>query len=170
MLSGTGSFNQSSIQVPGYVKATISNSQAVVVGQGHGVWDNVHVEDLAQLYTLCLLNILEQDGKALPFGKEGIIFSGNGRHTWGDLAQGVADAAYATGKISSNEVKSVSLEEGARVLTGGDELLVELGFSSTSRTESVVGRKLGWNPTRGSEAWQAGFSEEVKAATEKENK
>ena len=122
------------------------------------------------MYTLCLVNILEKAGQDLPFGKAGIIFSGNGRHTWGDLAQGVADAAYAAGKIQTNEVKSVSLEEGAKVLTGGDELLVELGFSSNSRTESVVGRKLGWEPTRGSDAWIAGFSEEVKVAIEKGDK
>jgi len=165
--AGTGQFNKSSIQVPSYVKATISNGQAVVVGDGEGEWDNVHIDDLAELYTLCLVNILEKDGKDLQFGKPGIIFSGNGRHHWKDLAQGVADAAYAAGKIKSKEVKSVSLEEGAKVLTGGDELLVELGFSSNSRTKSVVGRNLGWKPTRGPEAWKEGFSEEVKAAIEK---
>lgn len=164
--NGTGKFNKSSIQVPSYVKATISNGQAIVVGEGKGIWDNVHVADLAELYTLCLLNILDKSGKDLPFGKEGIIFSGNGRHTWMDLAQGVADAAYADGRIKTKEVKSVSLEQGAKSLTGGDQLLVELGFSSNSRTKSVVGReKLGWKPTRGQEAWRGGFEEEVKAAS-----
>ncbi|KAK5124977.1 hypothetical protein LTR85_001167 [Meristemomyces frigidus] len=167
---GTGEFNKSSIQVPAYVKATIANGQAVVVGEGKGVWDNVDVEDLAELYTLCLLNILEKHGEDLPFGKKGIIFSENGRHTWKELAQGVADAAYAASKIKSKDVKSVSLEEGAKVLTGGDQLLVELGFSSNSRTKGVVGRKLGWKPKKGPEAWEASFSDEVKAAIEKETK
>jgi len=165
---GTGEFNKSSIQVPGYVKATISNGQAIVVGEGKGVWDNVHVEDLAELYTLCLLIILEKDGKDLPWGKEGIIFSENGRHTWKELAQGVADAAYVEGKIKTKDVKSVSLEEGAKLLTGGDQLLVELGLSSNSRTKGTVAREqLGWKPTRGPENWKAGFTEEVKAAIEK---
>jgi len=168
--AGTGEFNRSSIQVPGYVQATIANGQAVVVGEGKGVWDNVHVEDLADLYTLCLLNILERSGADIPTGKKGIIFSGTARHTWKELAQGVADAAYEAGKIKTKEVKSVSLEEGAKAITmtGGDELLTELGFSSNSRTDAVVAReRLGWKPTRGTEHWQRGFTEEVKAAIEK---
>lgn len=169
--TGTGEFNKSSIQVPSYVKATIGNGQTVVVGEGKGVWDNVHVEDLAELYTLCLLNILEKDGADVPVGEKGIIFSENGRHSWKELAQGVADAAYEAGKIKTKHVKSVSLEEGAKVLTAGDQLLVELGFSSNSRTKGAVAReKLGWKPTRGSEDWRKGFTEEVKAAIEKEGK
>jgi nucleoside-diphosphate-sugar epimerase len=37
---GTGQFNKSSIQVPAYTKAAISNGQTVVVGEGKGIWDN----------------------------------------------------------------------------------------------------------------------------------
>jgi len=161
---GQGGFNKSSIQVPAYARATVSNGQAVIVEEGEGVWDNVHIDDLSELYALCLLNVLESGGRDLPWGKEGIIFSENGRHRWFDLAQGVADAAHAAGKIETREVKSVSLEEGAKVLTGGDTLLVELGFSSNSRTKGVVARKLGWKPTRGPEDWKKGFEEEVRAA------
>lgn len=46
---GTGIGNISSIQVPAYVKTTLANGQGVVVGEGKGVWDNVHVEDLVRL-------------------------------------------------------------------------------------------------------------------------
>jgi len=162
---GTGHFNTSSIQVPGYVKATLANGKTVVVGDGAGVWDNVHVEDLAELYRLALLDIIDNSGGNLPFGEKGIVFSENGRHTWSELAQGVADAAVEAGKIGSKEVRSVSLEEGAKVLTGGDELLVELGFSSNSRTKGTVAReRLGWKPKYGREAWQRGFGKEMEAA------
>lgn len=162
---GSGHFNTSSIQVPGYVKATLAEGEAVIVGDGAGIWDNVHVEDLAELYQLALLDIVDHAGSNLPFGEKGIIFSGNGRHTWRELAQGVADAAFEAGKIKSKEVKSVSVEQGARVLTGGDTLLVELGFSSNSRTKSTVAREnLGWKPKYGPEAWRKGFKEEVDAA------
>lgn len=43
---GTGVFNKSSIQVPSYVKTTLANGQGVIVGEGKGIWDNVHVDDL----------------------------------------------------------------------------------------------------------------------------
>lgn len=162
---GTGHFNKSSVQIPSYVQATISTGQAIIVGEGNGVNGNVHVEDLAELYTLCVLNILEKAGKDLPTGKRGIIFSETALHHWRDIAQGVADAAFKAGKIQTPEVKSVSLEEAARVLTGGDTLLAELGFSSNSRTRGTIARKsLGWEPTRSAEAWRRGFEEEVEAA------
>ncbi len=43
---GTGVFNRSSIQVPSYVRTTLGNGQGVIVGEGKGIWDNVHVDDL----------------------------------------------------------------------------------------------------------------------------
>lgn len=160
---GTGHFNRSSIQVPEYVKATLKNGHGVIVGKGKAVWDNVHVEDLAELYELCLLDMIHH-GANLPYGKKGIIFSGTQRHAWLDIAQGVAQAAYDAGAIKSPEVKSVSLEEANKMFGmaehGGS---VELGLSSNSRTEAGVGKRLGWKPTRGKEAWLTGFREEVDA-------
>ena len=164
---GTGAFNKSSIQVPAYAGVTLKTGNGVVVGEGKGIWDNVHVEDLAELYEIVLLNILEKGGADLPFGKKGIIFSGSARHTWRELAEGVAEAAYKAGKIKSPEVKSVTLDEGVNLFPHGSAMRVELGLSSNSRTQSTVGKKLGWKPTRGAEAWKEGFAEEVKAAAEK---
>lgn len=46
--AGTGLFNKSSIQVPGYVKAALKNMQSVIIGEGLGIWDRVHIEDLAE--------------------------------------------------------------------------------------------------------------------------
>ena len=164
---GTGVFNQTSIQVPAYASTTLKAGHGVIVGDGQGVWDHVHVEDLAELYEIVLLDILEKGGANLPFGKKGIIFSGNGRFKWLDIAQGVAEAAHKAGLIKSPEVKSVSLKEGAELFPHGSEMRVELGLSSNSRTESTIARKLGWNPKKGPESWKEGFVEEVKAAAEK---
>lgn len=156
---GTGSFNCLTIQIPMFIRSTLSSGQAVMIGDGRGVWDHVHIEDLARLYELALVEILA-GGKNVPFGKEGIIFSGNGRHTWGSVAQGVADAAYALGKIKSKQVQSASLAEGATWF-GLDELMIELGFASNSRTVSDVGRSWGWQPVKGEEDWQKHFKEEM---------
>ncbi|KAK5166914.1 uncharacterized protein LTR77_007643 [Saxophila tyrrhenica] len=165
---GSGIGNTSSIQVPAYVKTTLASGQGVVVGEGKGIWDNVHVEDLAGLYELVLLNQIQANGSDLPTGKKAIIFSGNGRHTWGELAAGVAQAAYQAGQIKTAEVKSVTIEEAANLWPApwNEPLRVELGLSSNSRTESTVGRQLGWKPSRSAEAWKDGFTEEVKAALE----
>ncbi|KAK4507938.1 hypothetical protein PRZ48_001673 [Zasmidium cellare] len=171
---GSGEWNKSSIQVPSYVKVALSEGQSAVAGEGKGEWDHVHISDLALLYEVVLCRILDNGGDGVPFGKKGIIFSGNGRHTWGEVAQGVANAAYEAGKIKTRELKSVGLEEGAEIFVKGWGLgaedgkqLMEQGFSSNSRTESTIARKLGWRPVKGAEAWKEGFAEEVRLATEK---
>lgn len=69
----------------------------------------VHIQDLAELNELVLLDMVHNDEKNLPFGEKGIIFSGNGRHTWRQMAQGAVDAAFQAEEIEFNTVRSVSL-------------------------------------------------------------
>ncbi|RYN16626.1 hypothetical protein AA0112_g12431 [Alternaria arborescens] len=164
---GTGLWNKRSLQVPRLVRAAITEGQAIVVGDGKGVWDNVHIEDLARLYELTLINILSQDGASLPTGKQGVVFSAHRRHTWIDLSQAVADAVCKAGLIDSNIVRTVSLAEEANLFTGGVEQVAELGFASTCRTRSEVAKRLDSHPCAGIEAWERGFVEEVDALRSK---
>lgn len=157
---GTGLGNRTTIQVPLYTKSILSSGRAIIVGDGKGVWDHVHVEDLARLYEIVVIKMIEA-GQGLPFGKQGIIFSGAGRHSWGEVASGVAQAAYEAGAIKSAEVKSVTLEEGAKALTGGNVLIVELGFSSNSRTRADIAERLGWKPQKTEDDFKKHFREEV---------
>jgi len=162
---GSGLFNSSSIQIPAVVRGVLAQGHGIVLGDGKGVWDHVHVEDLAELYKVVVMQILENSGKNLPSGKHGIIFSGNGRHSWLEVSQRVTDACVEMGKITDNHVRRVSLGEGTRILSehfmGADEDMLELGIVSTSRTLSNVGRRLGWKPTRGEDAWIQGFKDDV---------
>ncbi len=164
---GTGTGNRLTIQITASIRSTLSSGQAIVIGEGKGVWDHVHIADLAKLYELAVAKTLARDSD-VPFGKRGIIFSENGQHSWMEVAQGVADAAYELGKIKTNKVKSVSVAEGAKALAGGDELLAELGFASNSRTRSDLGRSWGWKPEKGAEDWKKHFKEEMKVILEQE--
>jgi nucleoside-diphosphate-sugar epimerase len=163
---GTGLWNQWSIQIPAMIRGALDHGRAIVVGDGHGVWDHVHVVDLAELYTIVALRMLA-GGEGVPTGKRGIIFTGNGRHSWMDISQKVADVLVNEGKIDNREVESVSLSEAAQLLSildfVRDESMVELGLASNSRTVSTVGRSLGWKPTRGEEAFDKGFKDDVRA-------
>ncbi|KAI1500903.1 NAD dependent epimerase/dehydratase family protein [Biscogniauxia marginata] len=163
---GSGLFNRISIQIPTYIRTTLAHGHAIVVGSGDTMNDKVHVEDLADLYRIIVLDILENSGKRCRTGKKGIIFSGTGRFTWRELAQGVADACYEEGKIEDNRVKSVGLAEAAKLFTSYaadkvDEANVELGLASNARTIATVAGTLGWKPTRGEEAWRKGFRDDV---------
>lgn len=178
---GTGLFNKTSIQTY-YMKAVMNIGRAVVVGDGEGVWDHVHVKDLADLYNIVTLEILENEGKSVPTGKKGIIFSANGRHSWAEKAQDIADACYAEGAIPEKTVTRLSLEEGTKTLAphlgffSEEQLrkegprLIETGFCSNARTVASVARKLGWAPSRGDEAWKGGFRDDAKDLLESRKK
>lgn len=79
------------------------------------------------------------------------------------MSQAVADAAFEAGMVQSKTVRSVSLADGAKLLTGGMEQVAELGFGSTFRTRSEIAKRLGWCPRAGVEALERGFVEEVSA-------
>lgn len=159
---GTGLGNRLTIQVPRYIRSTLASGQAVMVGDVRGVWDHVHIADLARLYEIVVVKMIE-GGQGLPSGKQGVIFSAAGRHSWGEVAKEVAQAAYEAGAINSAEVKSVDLAEGAKALTDGNELHVELGFSSNSRTRADVAQSLGWKAEKTPEDFKKHFREEVDA-------
>lgn len=59
---GTGLFNRSSVQIPVYVEAALQYGKGVVVGDGEGQIDHVHVRDLAALYELVVREILDNGG------------------------------------------------------------------------------------------------------------
>ena len=167
---GTGLFNNISVQLPTYIQAVLDHGRGVVVKPGEGEWDHVHVEDLAELYEIAVVDVVENGGKGLPSGKKSIIFSANGRHSWMEVAQRVAEACYEEGEIKDKQVESLGLTEAAQVLKmmgQVNEELVELGLSSNSRTVSTIGRQLGWKPTRGEEAWKKGFRDDVQAVLKK---
>ncbi|KAK3331444.1 NAD dependent epimerase/dehydratase family protein [Apodospora peruviana] len=166
---GTGLFNKNSIQMLSYMKSALHYGFGTIVGDGSGVWGHVHVRDLAELYKIAVLDVVENGGKRLPSGKKGIIFADNGRSTWLEVAQGATTAVFEEGKIKENQVQSVDLKVGAVRLAefmGFDKLesplVVDAGLSSTARTVSSVAKSLGWTPTRGDEAWKKHFGEELK--------
>ena len=125
---GTGHFNQQSIQIPAMIKAALKTKQAEVIADGKASWNHVHVGDLAKLYETVVQKLLA--GEDLPSGEKGIYFSANGRFTWLEVSQGIADALFTLGISKTEKVKSISLEEAAERLAGGNALLAELAFAS----------------------------------------
>ncbi|KAI0158851.1 NAD dependent epimerase/dehydratase family protein [Pestalotiopsis sp. NC0098] len=166
---GTGLFNRVSIQMPVYIRAVLELGHGVVIGDGAGEINHVHVEDLAELYRIVVLDILEKDGANTPTGKKGIVFSANGIHSWMEVARGIAEACHGAGRISDPGVRSIRLEDAGEYLksymdlVGGDLNELELGLCSNSRTRASAAKKLGWRPTRGEEAWKRSFQEDLSA-------
>jgi nucleoside-diphosphate-sugar epimerase len=124
---GSGKFNKLSIQGPRLIRASLKAGQAFVIGDGKGVWNYVHIDDLADLYVILLQKIL--DGEKVPAGEQ-ILFSETGTFSWIDLSQGIADALHRLGAIKTADVKQVTLEDAAGHLFGGNLLVTEVSFSS----------------------------------------
>ncbi|KAI0460002.1 NAD dependent epimerase/dehydratase family protein-like protein [Xylaria acuta] len=165
---GSGLFNKRSVQIPVYVAGALDHGRAVVIDDGEGVWDHVHVQDLAALYEILALRILDGKGADLPRGRRGIIFASEGRHSWGDVARGVARACHEAGVLPDARVDSLGLAEATELfarsfLGNADETLVEMGLASSEQTIPTVALRLGWKPARGDEAWQRGFRDDVDA-------
>lgn len=76
---GSGSGNTRSNQVPGLVKSTLERGEAFQVTDGKAIWNNVHVDDLSNLYLL-LTEDAAAGGKKATWGAEGYYFAENGEH------------------------------------------------------------------------------------------
>ena len=124
---GSSLFKNYSYNIPRLIQESIKAGQAQVIGDGEGVWDYVHIADLANLYELLLSRILS--GEYVPSGEEGIFFAGTGRSTWKDASVGVAKALVSLGVIKSEELKYLSYEEASEIY-GMPEQFIKLGFAS----------------------------------------
>ncbi|KAI1209545.1 NAD dependent epimerase/dehydratase family protein [Annulohypoxylon truncatum] len=166
---GSGLWNKLSIQLPMLASAVLKNKRPAVLGEGKGVWDHVHVDDLAELYVLVVRRIIENGGEGVPTGKKGIIFSSNGRFSWLDVTRGMADVLHEKGLLADREVQSVGVSDMKKILglEGATDDIAQLSYFSDSRTLSSVARSLGWNPTRGEEAWKREIQDVVEAVLAK---
>ena len=156
-----GNPNKLSIQVPTLIKAAIKVERAEVVDEGNGVWDYVHIADLATLYEIVTAKAIKNE--PLPDGERGIFFTGTGRFAWKELSQGIADAGFKLGALKTSEVKSISLEEAGQGWAGGATAFVEVGFTSDIRTKSDLAKELGWQPKKTEEDFKNHFFETFSA-------
>ncbi|KAI0970120.1 hypothetical protein F4678DRAFT_437601 [Xylaria arbuscula] len=156
---GAGKFNRFSIQYPTLIRQAVANGQSEYVGEGSGVWDFVHILDLVKLYEIVLLDWV-QGQRSSPVGENGFVFSGTGKFTWKEAADRIGEVGADLGKLTSPEARSISLEEAGKKWTGGFAQLCELAFASNARTSAVIGKELGWKPTRTQKDWEQSFREE----------
>jgi nucleoside-diphosphate-sugar epimerase len=127
---GTGLFNKLSIQIPTIIRTSIKDGETIFVREGKGIWNYVHIADLANLYHLLVSKIIS--GENIPTGKKGILFSATGDYMWKELSEGIANALFSLNSIKSSTPQSVDLQEAAARWFGDGKLtlLAELGFAS----------------------------------------
>lgn len=169
---GTGLYQKTGASMF-FIRGIVSAGSGLVIGKGEGVWDHVHIEDVADLYVLIVRRLVEDNGAGVPFGKRGIIFSANGAHSRLEQTKDSVEGAHKHGLISDTSISHVDLDEGARKfgpalgITNVENNMkearsfVETAFASNARTVSTVARNLGWRPSRGDDAWKQHDSEDA---------
>lgn len=140
---GKGLVNKSSITVPTLTEATFDLGYAPFVGAGKAKWDNVHVEDLADLLIKCV-EASQDSRKDNPdiWGKQAYYFVTGGEHQWKDLSAWIAEEAHRQGYIYEPKTKSVTFEE---AVDKGYKAVIVWGINSKSEAERAR-KYLGWEP------------------------
>lgn len=100
--------------MPALIKLALHEKQAVVLGQGKGLWTFVHISDVAAFYALLLSKILA--GASLRLGAQGYYFVEAGETSWLRISQQIGRAGHAQGLFSSEEPKSITPEEMKKAL------------------------------------------------------
>lgn len=120
-----------SVQIPRLAKLAKESGVARYIGKGQNRWSNVHIADVAALYSLAL-----QKAKPGTF-----MFVENGEEALGEIVQAISDR-YGLGKA-----QSINSEE-ANQIWGREFAVFALG--SNSRVRGKMARELGWVPTHSS--------------------
>ncbi|KZV99408.1 NAD(P)-binding protein [Exidia glandulosa HHB12029] len=137
----TGPLPRESMAVPITVKLALQLKGLVRLADGTSTWDNVHMEDLLDVYELFIKNALSAETRATrapPYSR--FILVSSDKYTHGELVKIVADTLFKLGAIPSAEVKQVTLEEGIAI----HPMMKFLGTNSFAIPSKA--RKLGWKP------------------------
>ncbi|KAM3500110.1 hypothetical protein MY10362_006693 [Beauveria mimosiformis] len=141
---GSGPVNTRSIQVPTLARTTLKEGYAPVVGKGETEWDNVHIEDLANLFGR-LLDATQDPKKSKDpeiFGVHGYFFASNGVHRWSDVSQWILDEAAEQGYQSGATTKTVTLKEAESIAGATARSFGRNSKGIPQRAEKY----LGWKP------------------------
>ncbi|KIV84582.1 hypothetical protein PV11_00355 [Exophiala sideris] len=160
--TGEGPINQRSLQVPTLIKMSLGFKQAIVLGEGSGIWTVVHIADVAKIYSLLVQRIV--DGKAIEFGKQGYYFVETGEVTWLDISKAIARSGHTQGLFPTAEVKEVSPVDFASALNISflNAHMVEVIWGSNSRIKGVKSREIGWQPDIPATDFVASVEDEVR--------
>ncbi|KAF5699489.1 nucleoside diphosphate sugar epimerase [Fusarium globosum] len=155
---GQGPVKQRSVQIPALSKVAIERGHAVRAGRGLAAWTNVHVADLARLFTILAEKGAGGSEDENVWGEKGIYLPGVGELTWADISDRVAKAAKDQGLIDTLDVEELYKPEVDTALPAGSVFFGSNARSKPRRATEV----LGWEPK------ETGLHEEIPRAVAEE--
>lgn len=127
------------------------------LGDGTACIGVVHVEDLAKFFVLLTEKILDDGGKDLSSGKDGILYAQTGTTTIRQLATGCLDAAFRHSVLpkpngpQGKEIKVLDIDEVATWFGIGElgKSILSKAYAGHMNTTATVAGRLGWKPLHG---------------------
>ncbi|KAF5341809.1 hypothetical protein D9611_001566 [Ephemerocybe angulata] len=180
-LVDAGLQNPRSQQIPQLVDVAVSRSRAGYFGKGANIWSNVHIADLATLYTLLLELIIPHepterarseepapsrprtpvilDHSLFTHGAHGFYFAENGEHTLLSVAEAIGQAMFDAGRATDPEPSPFSADEVQKYFNGVTKFL-----DSNSRCKADRAKKLGWKPKKTTKELYSSIKQELKSS------
>ena len=124
-----GPFKKNYIQISLLIRGFIKSGYAATIGKGANVWNNVHVENLADFYLLLLQKAWEAKAS---IDRDEWYFVESGEHVWKDVVIEIGKQLYKQGAIKQEETREFTKEE-------VDKFLGEMGWyaiSNNSRSKA----------------------------------
>ncbi|RSL65929.1 hypothetical protein CEP54_003962 [Fusarium duplospermum] len=157
---GTGLLKKHTPQLFDLVRKAIDVGYPEYIGDGLGGAGHVHIADLAELYKVMILRILQDED--VPSGREGLFFTETGYHNWFDVAKIIGEVGVSRGVLKSADPRSITVEEAAQrwnESTNGDEHITKLCFCMRNKTLPNKAYELGWKPEKTDHDWRTWIEE-----------
>ncbi|KAK9369906.1 hypothetical protein V1509DRAFT_386126 [Lipomyces kononenkoae] len=151
--TGAGKVNSRSQQIPFLIQVASVLKKNAVFGSGKAAWNNVHINDLTDLYVILLATYVS-DPKKLSYNNEGYYFAENGKHTWKALTAAL-DAPLVkydiiapenTAKVGTSHELHYTDAELKSALDPTSYTLASWMYCTNSLGDATRARKLGWVP------------------------
>lgn len=125
-------------------KLILTGKYIPIIGAGKSRWNNVHIEDLSDVFDLLVEAAVRRDLSDEIWGPRGYMLIENGEHVWSDLARRMGQEAEKLGYVGPLDTRSLGKE--AAMDQAGFEAI---SWGLNSRCRGLRAKKfLGWKPSR----------------------
>ncbi|KDR76268.1 hypothetical protein GALMADRAFT_247574 [Galerina marginata CBS 339.88] len=153
--------NVHSIQIPSLIRASLARGRGGMVGAGKNIWDNVHIDDIADLYVV-LFDAIRSNPDSTGHGRKGFYFGENGEHTLYQVGKAIAEDLVALGKATNPEPSTFTDDEIKLYFQGSTF------WGTNSRSRANRSRLIGWKPVKTTEDLLASVRPEIEAILKKD--
>ncbi|KAJ6568547.1 hypothetical protein B0H19DRAFT_1209233 [Mycena capillaripes] len=128
------------------LSSSLARGQGGMVGEGRNVWNNVEVNELANLYMILYDAVMANEKTA--HGRVGLYFAENGAYELHEISAVIARVLFEHGKGASPTPTVFTAEEIGPLVCRVEGILI----GSNTKCTASRARALGWRPTKSTRA------------------